>query len=89
MNKVVTTVKYICNLNEVYYRENETFVKQLQNLRQYNADVSEAQEAFQRDVKSNNLLKQNNKVMAQTNQKIKKNSKSIEENRKIIDKLCE
>ena len=87
MNKVVTTVKYICSLNEVYYRENETFVKQLQNLRQYNADVSEAQEAFQRDVKSNNLLKQNDKVMAQTNQKIKKNSKSIEENRKKIRQI--
>ena len=76
-NKIENKVKYLKNLNDVYYKRNESFTKRLQNLRQSNAEISKDMKVYHSNVKSINLLEQNNKVINQINQKMTENTKSI------------
>ena len=88
-NKIENEVKYLKNLNDVYYKENENFTKRLQNLRQSNAEISKDMKVYHINVKSINLLEQNNKVINQINQKMAENIKRIKQNLSELDKLNE
>ena len=80
-------VKDLKNLNAVYDKEDESFVKKLQNLRKSNAEISKALKVYQRNVKSINILKQNNEAIAQIYQKMAGNAERKKQNLKEVDNL--
>ena len=80
-------VKYFKNLNAVYDKEDETFVKKLQNLRKSNAEISKAQKVYQSNDKSISILKQNNEAIAQINQKMAENTDRKIQNLEELDDL--
>ena len=87
-NESINRVKYLYNLKDVYYKENETLAKKLRNLRQTNAEISKSLE-HKMDVKSYYLLEKNYKAIAQIKIKMEKNAKCIKQNLKKVDKLNE
>ena len=86
-NKLNNKVKHLKNLNAVYEIEDETFAKNLQNLKQSNAAISKSLEVNHWNVKSINIIKQNNKAIAQINQKLARNANRIKQNLKEVDIL--
>ena len=80
INKIINRVKYLNNLNDIYYKEDKNFAKVLKNLKRSRREINKSLKVYQRDVKRINLLEQNNKVIAQFNQK-------KEENDKLINKI--
>ena len=86
-NKIENEVKYLKNLNDVYYKEDKNFTKNLQNLKQSNTEISKDKKVYHSNVKSIDLLEQNNKVINQINQKIAENTKRIKKNLNEVGKL--
>ena len=88
-NKIINRVKYLRNLNDVYYKENKNFAKIVTNLKRSNSEINKTLKGFQMDVKLINLLEQNNKVITQYNKKMAENAKRIEQNLKELYNLNE
>ena len=88
-NKIINRVKYLNNLNDIYFKKDKTFAKILRNLKRSRGEITKTLKVYQRDVKRINLLEQNNKVIAQYNQKKEENAKLIKQNLKEIYKLNE
>ena len=88
-NKIINRVKYLRNLNDVYYKENKNFAKIVTNLKRSNSEINKTLKGFQMDAKLINLLEQNNKVITQYNKKMAENAKRIEQNLKELYNLNE
>ena len=86
-NELKNKVKYLKNLNAVYEKEDATFVKNLQKLKQSNAETSKWLEVCHGNVNSINIIKQNNEAIAQTNQKMAENAERKNKNLKELDNL--
>ena len=86
-NQLNNRVKYLKNLNSVYDKEVETFVKTLRSLRKSNAEIRKALKVHQMNVKSTNILKQNNEAIAQIYKKIQGNTERKIQNLKELDNL--
>ena len=88
-NKIINRVKYLNNLNDIYYKEDKTFAKILRNLKRSRGEITKTLKVYQRDFKRINLLEQNNKVITQYNKKMAENAKRIEQNLKELYNLNE
>ena len=86
-NELKNKVKYLKNLNAVNEKEDATFVKNLQKLKQSNAETSKWLEVCHGNVNFINIIKQNNEAMAQINQKLARNANCIKQNLKEVDFL--
>ena len=86
-NKIENKFKYLNNLSDVYYKENETSLKIVKNLKRSRDDINKTLLVYKKDVKRINLLQQNNKIIAQYKQKMAENAERIKQNLKKIDSL--